>query len=251
DLLAETSLQRALEPRELGLAQRERAGDLRPRQTLGGVLEVCEKVANVREQSYPVGTEQHPHEVAAVGVEPVGADRQKQRFLLALRHDVGRAGLRFGEHRGDLLLRAGETLATLFARSQSVSDLLLPRFDGPHQRRPDKLRAKPDEDPEGHRLHKQRQIDVHDSPLLQRRRGRYFRPAGISGFPNANSIAMPSPMMNDASIKPSNRNTFACSAGIISGWRAAPSRKREHMMPTPTQAPRAPRPIMRPMPIPV
>ncbi len=47
------------------------------------VLEVCEKVANVREQSYPVGTDQHPHEVAAVGVEPVGADRQKQRFLVA------------------------------------------------------------------------------------------------------------------------------------------------------------------------
>src|SRR5437667_2376091 len=49
DLLPKASLQRALEPRELGLAQWERARNLRPRQTLGGVLEVCEKVANVRE----------------------------------------------------------------------------------------------------------------------------------------------------------------------------------------------------------
>src|SRR6266540_3915756 len=55
----------------------------------------------------------------------------------------------------------------------------------------------------------------------------------------------------DASIRPSSRNTLACSAGIISGWRAAPSRKREHMMPTPTHAPSAPRPIISPMPIPV
>jgi len=70
-------------------------------------------------------------------------------------------------------------------------------------------------------------------------------------LPKANSIAMPRPMMNDASIRPSSRNTFACSCGISSGWRAAPSRKREHMMPTPTHAPSAPRPIIRPMPMPV
>ena len=44
-------------------------------------------------------------------------------------------------------------------------------------------------------------------------------------------------MMNEASIRPSSRNTFACSEWISSGWRAAPSRKRLHMMPTPMQAP--------------
>src|SRR5262245_38717973 len=55
-------------------------------------------------------------------------------------------------------------------------------------------------------------------------------------------------MMNDASIRPSRRNTFACNCGMSSGWRAAPSRKRLHMMPTPMQAPAAPRPIIRPMP---
>ena len=57
--------------------------------------------------------------------------------------------------------------------------------------------------------------------------------------------------MNDASIKPSSKNTFACNCGISSGCRAAPSRKREHMMPTPTHAPSAPSPIMSPMPMPV
>src|SRR5205814_9352295 len=55
DLLAETSLQRALESGKLSLAQRKCAGDLRPRQTFGGVLEVCEKVANVREQPDSIG----------------------------------------------------------------------------------------------------------------------------------------------------------------------------------------------------
>ena len=58
-------------------------------------------------------------------------------------------------------------------------------------------------------------------------------------------------MMNEASIRPSSRNTLACSELVSSGWRAAASRKRLHMMPTPTQAPGAPRPIMRPMPMPV
>src|SRR5690348_2486678 len=56
-------------------------------------------------------------------------------------------------------------------------------------------------------------------------------------------------MMNDASIRPRSRNTFACSAGMSSGWRAPASRKREHMMPMPIHAPAAPRPIMRPIPI--
>ena len=83
DLLAETSLQRALESGKLSLAQRKCAGDLRPRKTFGGVLEVCEKVANVREQSDSIGADQHPDEVAAVGVKPVGADGQKERFLVA------------------------------------------------------------------------------------------------------------------------------------------------------------------------
>src|SRR5688572_29068821 len=69
-----------------------------------------------------------------------------------------------------------------------------------------------------------------------------------SGLANAKNIARPTPMMNEASIRPSSRNTLAWSCGMSSGWRAAPSRKRLHMMPTPTQAPSAPRPIIRPMP---
>src|ERR1043166_2367674 len=73
----------------------------------------------------------------------------------------------------------------------------------------------------------------------------------MSGFAYAKSMAIPRPMMKEASIRPRSRNTLACSAGIISGCRAAPSRKREHMMPMPTQAPSAPRPIMSPTPMPV
>jgi hypothetical protein len=58
-------------------------------------------------------------------------------------------------------------------------------------------------------------------------------------------------MMSEASIRPSKRNTLACNCGMSSGCRAAPSRNRLHMMPTPIQAPAAPSPIMRPIPIPV
>src|SRR6266571_2257450 len=170
--------------------------------------------------------------------------------LLALRDDIGRPRLGFGQHFSDPLFGPGKALPSLFARSQSVGDLLLALFDRTHQHRPDEPRAKPDEDREDDGLHQQRQVDVHDCPLSGRR-NRYLSPAGISGLAYANSIAMPSPMMNEASIRPNSRNTLACSAGIISGWRAAPSRKREHMMPMPTQAPSAPKPIISPMPIPV
>src|SRR4029077_5136451 len=128
------------------------------------------------------------------------------------------------------------------------------RVDRAHQMRPYELRREPDERGERDRLHDQREIDVHGCPVAVRMAGRparYLSPGGISGLPNANSIARPTPMMNDASIRPSSRNTLACSWGISSGWRAAPSRNREHMMPTPTQAPSAPSPMMSPMPTPV
>ena len=51
-------------------------------------------------------------------------------------------------------------------------------------------------------------------------------------------------MMNEASIRPNSKNTLACNCGMSSGWRAAPSRKRLHMMPTPMHAPAAPSPMM-------
>src|SRR5258706_14374004 len=37
------------------------------------------------------------------------------------------------------------------------------------------------------------------------------------GLANANIIASPTPMMNEASIRPSSRNTFACSELVSSG----------------------------------
>src|SRR5438046_8510152 len=51
DLLAETPLQRALEPRKLALAKREGAGDLCPREALGAVFQRREQIADVRKQS--------------------------------------------------------------------------------------------------------------------------------------------------------------------------------------------------------
>ena len=67
-----------------------------------------------------------------------------------------------------------------------------------------------------------------------------------NGFAVVYQSAIPVPMMNDASIRPSSRKTLVCSTPISSGWRAADSRYLLPMMPTPTQAPSAPRPMMRP-----
>src|SRR6266581_2032530 len=126
----------------------------------------------------------------------------------------------------------------LLARGEAVGDLLLALLDRAHQRRPDEFDREPDEEREGERLRDQGEVEVHPR-------------APSSGLANAKNMPIPSPMMNEASIRPRSRNTLACSAGIISGWRAAPSRKRLHMMPTPTQAPKAPSPTIRPMPTPV
>src|SRR4029077_10948700 len=114
-------------------------------------------------------------------------------------------------------------------------------------------RAEPDEGRERHGLHDQSQIEIHGDACTDRIGGAallgnliwvpYFGTTLNNGLANAKNIARPTPMMYDASIRPSSRNTFACNWGISSGWRAAPSRKREHMMPTPTHAPSAPRPI--------
>src|SRR6478735_4834543 len=67
-----------------------------------------------------------------------------------------------------------------------------------------------------------------------------------NGFAVVYHSAIPVPMMNDASIRPSSRKTLVCRTPISSGWRAADSRYLLPMMPTPTQAPSAPRPMMRP-----
>src|SRR5437870_8957969 len=144
--------------------------------------------------------------------------------------------------RGELFVRAParrlELPPALLARGQAVRDLLLALLDRAHQRRPDEFDREPDEKREGEGLRDQREVEVHPS-------------APSSGLANAKNIPIPRPMMKEASIRPRSRNTLACSAGIISGWRAAPSRKRLHMIPTPTQAPRAPSPTIRPMPTPV
>src|SRR6266567_2993055 len=158
----------------------------------------------------------------------------------------------------ELLLRAPAGRLQLppaaLARGQAVGDGLLALFDLAGEIRPDEFGGEPDEKRESECLRDQRQVEVHgcvpvipgiglDLPVQPS--------APSSGLANAKNMPIPRPMMNEASIRPRSRNTLACSAGIISGWRAAPSRKRLHMIPTPTQAPRAPSPTIRPMPTPV
>src|SRR4030095_7600200 len=60
---------------------------------------------------------------------------------------------------------------------------------------------------------------------------------------------MPTPMMNDASIRPSSRKTLVCSTFISSGWRAEASMYLAAMMSPPMQAPMAPRPLVNPQAI--
>src|SRR5438270_5093325 len=67
-----------------------------------------------------------------------------------------------------------------------------------------------------------------------------------NGFAVVNHSAIPTPMMNEASIRPTSRNILVCSSFISSGWRAADSRYLLPITPMPTQAPSAPRPMMRP-----
>src|SRR6185295_8496700 len=148
--------------------------------------------------------------------------------LLADRDDFGGARLRLGQHFRVALLGLRELLAALLAGGEAIGDLLLPGLDGAHQRRPDETRAEPDEGRERDGLHDQRQIEIHGGACTVRRVARpYLGTTESSGLANAKNIARPTPMMYDASIRPSSRKTFACSCGISSGWRAAPSRNRE------------------------
>src|SRR5262249_27560848 len=169
--------------------------------------------------------------------------------LLRLGDDIGRALARRAQVGLGLARRRLERLLALLGRGQALGDHFLALLDRAQQRRPDELDREPDEQEERDALGDQRQVDVHGGWTKLLQPPALMTPS--SGLPNANSIAMPRPMMNDASIRPSSRKTLACSVGISSGWRAAPSRKRLHMMPTPTQAPSAPRPIISPMPTPV
>src|SRR5918999_4407969 len=172
---------------------------------------------------------------------------QLRGALLRLRQELGGALARLP----DLLVRplVGQLQRTLalLGRGEAVGDGLLPRLDRAQHVRPDELHREPDERRKDDRLREQRQVDVHACPFL----GAGYWNAPASGLAKAKNIAMPRPMMNEASISPSSRNTRPCSGLVSSGCRAAASRKRLHMMPTPMQAPAAPRPTMRPMPIPV
>src|SRR4029078_6337627 len=141
---------------------------------------------------------------------------------LAGRDDFGGLDLRLGHHVGNPLFGRNQALPALLTCLESFGHLPLALEALAHQRGPDEPGREPDEQAETDGLHQQGEIDVHRCLWISPLASRYLSQAGISGVPNANSIAMPRPMMNDASMRPSSRNTFACSAGISSGWRAAP-----------------------------
>src|SRR5882762_6779189 len=178
----------------------------------------------------------------ALGLGPGGGLRLFEHLRVALfrgADDLADALARLGELFVRALARSLQLPPALLARGESVGDRLLALIDLAGEHRPDELDRDQDEDREGDASRDQREVQVHPPS------------APSSGLAKAKNMPIPRPMMNEASIRPSSRNTLPCSAGIISGWRAAPSRKRLHMMPTPTQAPSAPRPTMRPMPTPV
>jgi hypothetical protein len=151
--------------------------------------------------------------------------------LLALRDDLRGACLSIGQHLRDARLGLGEALAGFLAGGEPVRDLLLPVLDRAHQRRPDELGTEADEDGERNRLHQQRQVDIHDCPRWRLLRGRYFNPAGISGLPNAKSIA--SRLRDERRVVRPAAGTLSLSAGSFC-WRAAPSSASS--APTPARA---------------
>ena len=72
--------------------------------------------------------------------------------------------------------------------------------------------------------------------------GDYFSRAK-NGFAKSRNRAIPTPIIVTASSRPATMNILTCSVGIISGWRAAPSKKRPPRIPKPIAVPRAPAPI--------
>src|SRR6266446_1659537 len=74
DLLAETPLQRGLEPIKRAIIDREGARYLRARYAVRGVLQSVEELPDVRQQADAVGLDQHANEASAVGIEFFAAD---------------------------------------------------------------------------------------------------------------------------------------------------------------------------------
>src|SRR5688572_23645723 len=192
------------------------------------------------------------HLVACIGQQPLTLrDRGAARLLdhlvraaVGLLDDLVRLHARFLDDVGRTRLRFRQALLGSLGRDQPVRDLALARLDGGDQRRPHKLHRDPAEDQEHQRLDDQRCVEIHGTISLALTVAGYAY--WTNGLAVANHSAMPTPMMNDASIRPSSRKTFVCSVFISSGWRAEASMYLPDMMPTPMHAPSAPIPMIRP-----
>src|SRR5690606_26132973 len=158
----------------------------------------------------------------------------------------------------DLLLHArvgiGEILLRALGGGKSFLDApgaLVHRGD---QRRPDEFHREPDEDREDDHLGDERCIDIHESDSSADGSGTGAgqgvaacdRTLAENGSTKIRYIAIPTPMIGIASIRPTSRNILPCSIGTSSGWRAELSRNLPPIRPMPIAAPMPPRPSMRP-----
>ena len=152
---------------------------------------------------------------------------------------------------GDAGVRVGEILAGLFGRGKTFGDAVRAIVHRLRQRRPDEFHREPDQDQEDDHLGDECCVDGHGSNPRQRFRSTQCAatPAAIfaeNGSTNVRYIAMPTPMIGIASIRPTSRNILPCSIGTSSGWREAPSRNLPPIRPMPMAAPMPPRPSIRP-----
>src|SRR6185436_17223198 len=146
----------------------------------------------------------------------LGFFHQNRAAFFCLRNDFARLRPRALQLFGRALGGKLQILLAALRRGQAFGDLLLSSLDGLHQRRPDELDSKPDEQRESDRLGEHGYTDIHGcllKPVFAEIPAQ--RITASSGLPNANSIASPTPMMNDASIRPSSRNTLACNAKVF------------------------------------
>src|SRR5207253_10530540 len=86
DLLAETPLQRGLEPIKRAIIDREGARYLRPRYAVRGILQSIEELSDLRQQADALSLDQHANEALAVGIEflEIGRASCRERVEVAV-----------------------------------------------------------------------------------------------------------------------------------------------------------------------
>jgi hypothetical protein len=138
---------------------------------------------------------------------------QLRRAPFRLGHDLGGASTRLSDRFFRLSGRNLERLAPLFARRQPSAICfwrasIAPSSGGQTNRTVNQMKSA---NATACAINEKLMFMSTSSRGDARSRPRYFGITASSGLANANIIARPTPMMNEASIRPSSRNTFACS----------------------------------------